>query len=308
MGIDPNPNPHLVAANPAFPAVPPHVPPTRPPTRAPRTAPTHPPTRAPSSQWLSNTALFLLCAFPHSLTHSLTHSLSTSSDKIVFSTLSAGEMHTYLLKMDTADASAPRRLLPPGVGEGSCRLLCAHDDVIVVQCSSFISPPTIWACRLSPTADPLTHPQWRELSHLPSAVPLEHQPLAEAARKELSEVLQKEHFLSLPECRTPTFAACPQCIQVRVSRVQLTEAQGGAEAWVLRPAPRAAPTGPAPTRPVATERAAEARSDAPPSAAAAPWLLRPHGGPHSMSPSAFSVELSLLLLQVSPFALTPARP
>ena len=145
-----------------------------------------------------------LC-FP-SLTNQLTHSLSTfRSDKIVFSTLSAGEMHTYLLKMDPADApadaSAPRRLLPPGVGEGSCRLLCAHDDVIVVQCSSFISPPTIWACRLS--EDPLTAPQWRELSHLPSAVPLEHQPLAEAARKELSEVLQKEHFL----CLSPNVAA-----------------------------------------------------------------------------------------------------
>tara|TARA_B100000524_G_scaffold175354_1_gene90090 strand:- start:344 stop:673 length:330 start_codon:yes stop_codon:yes gene_type:complete len=109
-------------------------------------------------------------------------------------------MHTYLLKMDPADApadaSAPRRLLPPGVGEGSCRLLCAHDDVIVVQCSSFISPPTIWACRLS--EDPLTAPQWRELSHLPSAVPLEHQPLAEAARKELSEVLQKNMFSVSP--------------------------------------------------------------------------------------------------------------
>jgi hypothetical protein len=141
---------------------------------------------------------------------------------------------------------------------------------VVVAVSSFTCPPQLWACamRTRPAG-----PSWLKLA---DAADLPAPP-------------------ALAPVRSGALASLQQC---RITRLKLPASQGGAETFVIFPS---TPAAAAPSSAFPPTSSFSAIASAPVSPfrrgprASVPWVVRPHGGPHAMSASAFSVDLALLL-------------
>lgn len=178
-----------------------------------------------------------------------------SSTSLVFPTISRA-VHALFVCEDASPSPAatppsyPRRLHPPGWAEGSTELLACEYGTIVAQCSALNRPPQVWSCMpLSAAAAGETADVWQLVTD--SADVSKLAPQASAAREGLTQL-------------------CSQLAEARVGRIQLPQAEGGAEALVVLPA---------------------TTDGSPP----LPWVVRPHGGPHASSVNAFSVQDAMLL-------------
>ena len=194
---------------------------------------------------------------------------------LCFSSLVRGEKATYTCTLAEADvpestaadgaltsAGALRcarleRLLPPNFAGGGLELLSAAQGTMVMQHSSLRAPPAVWAFR----------PAMGEVVDAAA-----EKAAAEKAAADGSWVRLTDTASLVPLLEDELTSSALEAMQgARLVRVARPEREGGAEALLLLP-----------NRPQAE-------------AALLPWVLRPHGGPHSTALDAWSVETALLV-------------
>lgn len=196
-----------------------------------------------------------------------------NASTLVFNSIAGARKAAYTLQlpretgsMPTTAAGAasaaltPTPLRPPSWDGGSVELIGTHGGVAVLTASSLRSPPTVWARSNAPAGE-----RWQRLV-------------------DTAALINDGLYWPSPPA-APTATANPLALAeaslsavrgARLERVSLDPASGGAEAIVLLPQPLA---GSAPSSVVRGR----------------PWVLRPHGGPHSACVDAFNVEIALLL-------------
>lgn len=161
---------------------------------------------------------------------------------------------------------------PGGAGAGSAEKKASGPQpqaYVLVAVSSFTCPPQLWACamRTRPAG-----PSWTKLA----------------------DVSDLQAPPALASVRAGVLASLRHC---RITRLKLPPSQGGAETFVIFPSTPAATA--ASSFPPTSSFSKTASGAISPfrrgPRASVPWVVRPHGGPHAMSASAFSVDLALLL-------------
>ena len=142
---------------------------------------------------------------------------------LLLNTLQRGELCALLVSPGQNKAGTTvHKLLPPQEGAAPCsvKLVGARADAadakVVVQSSSFLSPPQLWACSVPTSADGGAEAPtgWCKLADA-----------AELAAPPALALLRTEMVASLGACA--------------VHRVTLPASEGGAEAFVLLPPPDA---------------------------------------------------------------------
>ena len=174
---------------------------------------------------------------------------------LIMNSIAGESISTFTVSVPPSMSDAPlsaasvRPLRPPSVTRGSVQLLGVSGGTAIVQCSSLLSPPTVWAHRDG---------EWMCLVDVAS--------LLDAGP---TVTVQEEGGLTAA-ARSALGKLCAS----RSERVALPASSGGATAMVLLPG-----------------GAGETANDA----SRVPWVLRIHGGPHSVSPDAFNLEVAMLL-------------